>query len=157
MISNLPNLIARRDLLRELVLSELRSSTAQTRLGWLWWLLDPLLMMLVYWLIVVELFGRGGGNYSPYWIFVFIGLITWKQFAGTISKASGVLSRRQTLIRAVPFPTMVLPIASVMSTFFFFLCGFAVLIVMMLVSPAPNHSGSMLPVAQVPLLIGRTK
>jgi ABC-type polysaccharide/polyol phosphate export permease len=152
MISNIPNLISRRDLLRELVLSDLRSSTAQTRLGWLWWLLDPLFMMLIYFVIVVELFGRGE-NYSPYWLFVFFGLITWKHFTGSVNRASNILSRRQGLIRAVPFPTMVLPLSGVLSMFVFFLCGFAVLIVMAIIAPLPQHSGAMLPLIQIPLLM----
>lgn len=153
MISNWSNLIARRDLLRELVMSELRSSTAQTRLGWLWWLLDPLLMMMVYWLIVVELFGRGREQYTPYWLFIFFGLITWKHFAGSVSRAAMVLSRKQGLIRAVPIPTMIFPLAGVVSGFFFFLCGFAVLVVMSLLAPHPAHSGNLLPLIQIPLLM----
>jgi ABC-type polysaccharide/polyol phosphate export permease len=152
MISNLPNLVARRDLLVELVRSDLRSSTAQTRLGWLWWLLDPLMMMLVYFVIVVELFGRGD-MYSPYWLFVFFGLITWKHLTGSVNRASNVLSRRQGLIRAVPFPTMVLPLSGVLSMFVFFLCGFAVLTAMAIVAPLPHHSGGMLPLIQIPLLM----
>lgn len=152
MISNLPNLVARRDLLVELVRSDLRSSTAQTRLGWLWWLLDPLIMMLIYFVIVVELFGRGD-LYSPYWLFVFFGLITWKHFTGSVNRASNILSRRQGLIRAVPFPTMVLPLSGVLSMFVFFLCGFAVLIVLAIFAPLPNHSGAILPLIQIPLLM----
>lgn len=152
MISNLPNLIARRDLLGELVRSDLRASTAQTRLGWLWWLLDPLLMMLIYFVIVVELFGRGD-MYAPYWLFVFFGLITWKHFTGSVNRASNVLSRRQGLIRAVPFPTMVLPLSGVLSMFVFFLCAFAMLLVMAMIAPLPQHSGAAWPVIQVPLLM----
>lgn len=153
MISNWSNLVARRDLLRELVLSELRTSTAQTRLGWLWWMLDPLLMMLVYWLIVVGLLGRGREQYTPYWLFIFFGLITWKHFASSVSRAAAVLSRKQGLIRAVPIPTMIFPLSGVVSGFFFFLCGFLVLILMALLAGLPQHSGDFLPVIQVPLLM----
>ena len=56
MISSLTNIVARRDLLKELVVSELRRSTAGSKLGWLWWFFDPVLMMLVYWGIVAGLF-----------------------------------------------------------------------------------------------------
>jgi ABC-type polysaccharide/polyol phosphate export permease len=152
-ISNLPNLLSRKDLLRELVAAELRSSTAQTRLGWLWWLLDPLLMMVIYWLIVVELLGKGRENYYPYWVFIFFGLITWRHFSTSAGKAAGVLSGRQTLIRTVPFPTMLLPIATVLSSFFFFLCAMVVLGVMAILAPKPHHSGDLLPLIQLPALL----
>lgn len=153
MISNLTNLIARRDLFRELVVSELRASTAQTRLGWLWWLLDPLFMMLIYWAIVVGLFGRGRAEYEPYWVFIFFGLVTWKHFSNAAARSSTILSRKQGLIRAVPFPTMVLPLSVSISGFFFFLCGFAVLVAMSAIAPPEHHSGSFLPLIQVPALM----
>lgn len=153
MISNLPNLLARKDLLRELIAAELRSSTAQTRLGWLWWLLDPVLMMMIYWLIVIELFGRGRDHYHPYWVFIFFGLITWRQFSTSAGRAAGVLSGRQTLIRTVPFPTMLLPVATVLSSFFFFLCAMVVLGGMAVIAPAPHHSGNLLPLIQLPALL----
>ncbi len=59
MNSNWDNLVARRDLLQELVVSELKTSQAGTVLGWTWWLLDPLLMMLIYWGVFTILLGRG--------------------------------------------------------------------------------------------------
>jgi ABC-2 type transport system permease protein len=57
------------------------------------------------------------------------------------------------LIRAVPFPTMVLPLSGVLSMFFFFLCGFGIAVVMMIAARPTNHSGSFLPLIQVPLLM----
>jgi ABC-type polysaccharide/polyol phosphate export permease len=153
MISNWTNMMARRDLLRELVTTELRVSTAQTRLGWLWWLLDPLLMMLIYWVILVKLLGRGSAAYEPYWIFIFFGLVTWKHLTNAAVRASGVLNAKKGLIKSVAFPTMVLPVSSSITAFAFFLFGFAILVVMLIVAPLPGHSGDLLPIVQVPLLM----
>lgn len=153
MISTWSNLLSRRDLLRELVLTELRASTAQTKLGWLWWLLDPILMMLIYWMIVVQLLGKGAGRYEPYWIFVYFGLVTWKHVSTSSARAANILNAQKGLIRSVAFPTMVLPIASSISSFAFFLFGFATLLLMACVTPLPAHSGSWLPLVQVPPLM----
>ena len=145
MISNWTNLVARRDLLRELIATELKASTAQTKLGWLWWLLDPLLMMVIYWVIVVELFGRGQASYEPYWLFLFFGLITWKHFSNAAAKAANVLNAKKGLIKSVGFPTLVLPVASSASAFAFFLFGFATLIGMAMLVPLTQHSGNWWP------------
>ena len=127
MNSTAANLYLRRDLLHELVVSELRSSASETRLGWVWWLIDPLFTMLIYWAVVVGIFGRGG-HYHPYPIFILCALLPFKHFGGSISSCCKLLRSREGLIKSVPFPTMVLPLAVVLSNFGFFLFGQATLL-----------------------------
>ena len=153
MDSNWSNLVARRDLLQELVVSELRTSTAGTKLGWIWWLLDPLLLMLIYWAIISGLFGRGRVEYAPYPIFILCALITWKHLTVCAGNAPRVLRTREALIKSVPFPTMVLPLSLVLSSLVYFLFGFLVLLTAAALWPSPHHSGSYLPLLQLPLLI----
>ncbi|MDY7107668.1 MAG: ABC transporter permease [Planctomycetota bacterium] len=153
MISNLSNLVARRDLLRELVRSELRSSTAETRLGWLWWFLDPLLLMLIYWAIVVGVLGRGKEQYAPYPVFLLCAIITWKHFASAAGTSTRILRAKEPLIKAIPFPTMVLPLSQVLSNFLFFSFGIAVVFVASMLVGGQNHSGDYVPLVQVPALM----
>jgi ABC-type polysaccharide/polyol phosphate export permease len=127
MISNWSNLVARRDLLRELTLSELRSRSQETSLGWLFWLVDPLIMMLIYWAIVVGLFGRGQ-RYDPYPVFILCALLPFKHLASALTSSAKVLHAREALIKSIPFPTMALPITIVMANFSNFLFGMVVLI-----------------------------
>jgi ABC-2 type transport system permease protein len=126
--SNLANLYARRDLLRELSLTELRSSANETSLGWLWWLLDPLFSMLIYWAVVAGIFDRGG-QYAPYPVFILCGILPFKHFRSTVDSSCKLLRSREALIKSVPFPTMVLPLSLVFSNFLYFLFGMAVLMV----------------------------
>jgi ABC-type polysaccharide/polyol phosphate export permease len=153
MLSNLRNVMARRDLLKALVVSELQSSVAQSKLGWLWWFLDPILMMLVYWSVVVGIFNRGAERYDPYPIFLFTALITWKHFSTAVGRSLSLLRARERLIKGIPFPTVVLPLSLVFSGFAYFLFGFAVLVVATLLWPCERHSGAFLPVLQIPLLM----
>lgn len=153
MLSNLPNLVQRRDLLKILVVSELRSAVARSKLGWIWWFLDPLLMMLVYWAIVVGLLGRGSDRYDPYPAFLFAALITWKHFATAVGRSLSLLRSRERLIKSVPFPSIVLPLSVVFSGFAYFLFGFVVLVAAILVWPSSRHSGDFLPIIQVPFLM----
>jgi ABC-type polysaccharide/polyol phosphate export permease len=153
MISNWSNLVIRRNLLRELVTSELATSTAGSRLGWAWWLLDPLIMMLIYWVIFSLLLRRGGELYAPYPIFILCALVPWKHFSSCAGRATVVLRAKESLIKSVPFPTMVLPLSMVLSGAVYFLFGFAVLLVAAGIWSSPQHSGSLLPLVQAPFLI----
>jgi len=144
---------ARRDLVWELTWNELRGQVAGKRLGWIWWLADPLLMMLVYWAVVVGLLGRGRAAYSPYPIFLLCALVTWKHVSRSVQRATGVLRRREGLIRSVPFPTGVLPLAETLSGFALALGGYVVVALGALVFAGEHHSGRLLPWLQVPLLM----
>ena len=153
MISSFSNVLARRDLLRELVRSELLASSAGSRLGWLWWLLDPLLMMLIYWGVVEGLLGRGRAHYAPYPIFVLCGLMAWKHCSSAVGKSSRILRRQERLIKAVAFPTIVLPVSIVLTAFAYFLFGFLVLLVGSIVFSNQQHTGDLAPLVQVPALM----
>lgn len=153
MNSTWSNLLARRHLISELVKSELRTESSTAFLGWVWWLLDPLLMMLVYWGLLIGLLGRGKEQYAPYPIFVLGALITWKHFSASASKSIGTLKGKEGLIKAIPFPVMVLPISKILSGFVFFLFGFGVLIAAALVMPNTHASGRLWPLVQLPALM----
>jgi ABC-2 type transport system permease protein len=147
------SLAARRELVWELVWSELRGQVAGKRLGWLWWLIDPLLMMAIYWAVVVALLGRGREAYSPYPVFLLCALIPWKHVSRAAQRSTAVLRRREGLIRSVPFPTGILPLAEALSGFLLSLGGFAVVAAASLAFAGSHHSGRLLPWAQVPLLM----
>ena len=153
MNSNWNNLVARRDLLQELVVSELKTSQAGTVLGWMWWLLDPLLMMLIYWGVFTILLGRGREMYAPYPIFLLCALLPWKHLSSSAGKATSVLRSREPLIKSVPFPTMVLPLSQIIAGFAYFVFGFAVLLAAAAIWPNPQHSGNLVPLVQAPLLM----
>ena len=127
MTSTFANVVMRRDLLRELTLAELRSSASESRLGWVWWLIDPLVTMLIYWFVVVGILGRGQ-QWAPYPVFILCALLPFKHFSGALSSACKLLRSREGLIKSVPFPTMILPLSQVLSGFGYFLFGMAVLL-----------------------------
>lgn len=148
MLSTWKNVVARRDLLSALVRSELRTQTAGTILGWLWWLVDPLIMMVIYWAVIVGILGRGA-DYAPYPVFVLCGLLPWKHLSFSLNRATGVLRGAEGLIKAIPFPTIVLPLGRVLTGFVCFLFGMLVLLVTALVCGRPLGATA---VQLVPLL-----
>lgn len=125
MISTLPNLVGRRNLLFELVRSELKARSADSRLGWMWWVLDPLLMIGVYWFFKVLVMGKG--TYAPYPIFVGVALLTWRHVSTSAARSVKVLRVNESLIKSMPFPTAVLPLTDAMSQFAYFCASMGVL------------------------------
>lgn len=57
--------------------SELKSEVANSHLSWMWWILDPLLFMVVYSFVAVIVFQKGE-PYLP--VFIFIGYNSWNFF-----------------------------------------------------------------------------
>ena len=157
MRSTLTNLLKRRDLLAALVSAELRASSAGMRLGSLWWVLDPILMMLVYWLVLDVLLGRGREAYQPFPVFLLVGLVVFKHVASGIERSITVLRTKEALIKAAAFPTMVLPVAAVLTGLVHFLFGLVIVVVVSLFWRGEQHSGSYAALLQlVPLVAFQT-
>jgi len=112
-------------LLRYLVSSRLRSENRNTVLGFVWWVVDPLLMAAVFVLLVGVLLQRGGPDFP---VFILTAIISWQLFTkGTRNGVVAVLAKERSM-RQVAFPKSVLPIASVTAEVFHFAFAFGVLL-----------------------------
>ena len=58
--------------------AELKSEVAGSRLSWLWWVLDPMLFMMVYSFVFILVFGKKQDYLAS---FMFIGLSCWNFFS----------------------------------------------------------------------------
>jgi ABC-type polysaccharide/polyol phosphate export permease len=110
--TGLSEVLGRRRLARYLVGADLKRTHADTLLGQLWWILDPLLQMAVYIVLVTIIFNRQTPDYP---LFVFAAILPWKWFTTTLSDAATSVTGRQSLIRQIQFPKIVLPTASVVA------------------------------------------
>jgi len=106
----LRELIDRRRLIRYLVGADLKRTHADTIFGQLWWVFDPLLQMAVYVVLVSVIFQRATPDYP---LFLFAAVLPWKWFATTLNDATQSVVNRQSLIRQIQFPKIVLPMAAV--------------------------------------------
>lgn len=100
-----------RHLIRRLVLSELRTGVARRKLGILWWLLDPILLLGVYWGVVVGLLGAGREVGGPYPLFLCAGLLLWKWISSSLGRGSASFVARPGLLKSVAVPLAVIPIS----------------------------------------------
>lgn len=137
MRSTAAKLWQRRHLLWVLTTANLKRQNKNTVLGYLWWLLDPIMMTGVYYLLVAVVFERGGDN-QPYLLFLLCGLLAWKAFAGSINQSITILTSQASIIRSIGFPKAVLPLSLVLSNSVFFAFGLLVATVVALVY-APEY------------------
>ena len=129
--------LSRRRLIAYLVRADLKKSGADTLLGNLWWILDPLLQMLVYALLVSVIRGRGGGL-EGYPLFIFAAILPWKWFEATVKDGAQSVASQERLIKQIYFPKLVLPVAASLSGVANFAFSLVPLFGMMLLF-YPNH------------------
>jgi ABC-type polysaccharide/polyol phosphate export permease len=100
----------RQRLIRYLVLADMKKRGSDTVLGNVWWVLDPLLQMVVY-VVFVAIIGRGLAH-PDYPLFIFAAILPWKWFSAVVSDATSSVVRQGSLIRQIAFPKLVLPWAT---------------------------------------------
>ena len=103
---------SRRRLARYLIRAQLHKDGADTILGNLWWIFDPLLQMGVYVVLVSIIFRSGKPDYP---LFVFSAILPWKWFTSGINDGITSVTSRDTIIKQVKFPKIVLPLAATVS------------------------------------------
>ena len=81
--------------------ADLKSEVADSFLSWLWWILDPLLYMLVYSFIAIVVF-KSGEPYFP--VFVFIGMNCWTFFSKTVKSAVKLVKDKKMIVTKVYIP-----------------------------------------------------
>ncbi len=121
---------SRRQLVRYLVQADLKKKGADSLLGNLWWVLDPLLQMLVYVILVAVIFQR---QQEAYPLFIFAAILPWKWFTSSIGDAITSVSSQDRLIKQIHFPKLVLPTAALASGIANFAFGFIPLLTLMVI------------------------
>ena len=125
-VSHWQELIHYRYLLQNLVVRDLKVRYKSSVLGVLWSLLNPLLMMCVFWLVFGVFANR---QIRQYPVFVLTGLLPWNFFSASVVGGAYAILGNATLIKKVYFPRELLPVSLVLSNLVNFLIAYLVLIV----------------------------
>jgi lipopolysaccharide transport system permease protein len=129
------------DLIFFKALSSLQSETSKSRLGILWWILDPLLYMSVFYLVFGVIFERGGPDFV---IKLLIALVLWRWFDNTVKTCGSSLLTGVGLMRQVYVSKLLFPLAPIIAQTIKFLVVLSLLLVFLLVygiEPAMNWFG----------------
>lgn len=82
---------------------DLRVRYATSWLGYLWSVLDPLVMSLIYWFVFTQIFSRSVGS-EPYIVFLIAALLPWVWFNAAVSDFTHAFQRDGKLVRSTNIP-----------------------------------------------------
>ena len=112
-------------------------------LGMLWWVVEPVLYMSVFYIIFAKVFQRGDENFV---FFLLTGLVVWKWFAATVPQCANSLKANAGLIRQVYLPKfLLLGMLATASTFKFLIVFCLLLVFFVFTNVQPNMTWFTLP------------
>lgn len=116
-------------LLPPFIWRDIREQYAGSSLGLVWSLVQPLLFILLYWLVFAQIMRiRLGGTLDdiPFIAYLLSGLLPWFAFQDGISKGANAVVSRRDMVKKVHFPVHVFPLAAVTAAFVSHAIGFSV-------------------------------
>jgi lipopolysaccharide transport system permease protein/teichoic acid transport system permease protein len=126
---------SRRRLIGYMVRAEVKKKGTDTVLGNVWWVLDPLITMLVYVLVMTVIFERSTPDFP---LFLLSAMVPFKWFTATVASSTGAVTGHERLIKQILFPKVILPVTEALSQIVSFLFGMLVLGVVLLIA-YPQH------------------
>lgn len=165
----LKRLVRHRSLLLTLTRRELAARYRGSTLGFLWSLVNPLLLLIVYSLVFSVIFRPRDAavvTYGPYALFLATGVIPWIWVQTAWLEGANSLLANAGLIRKAAFPAEILPVVSVVANLFHLVLALPILalafVVTALVVPATTPvtfewTAALLPLMvllQVPMVMG---
>ncbi len=131
MFTEISELYRYKELLRNLISRDIKKRYKRSTLGFLWVMLDPLLIMLVFYIIFAGIFGRAVGNYTAY---VISGITMWQLFAQGTKVASTAFISNRSLINKLYLPKSIFPVSVVASSLVHFVFSLVPLFVIIIIS-----------------------
>jgi len=107
--------------------ADLSAEASQTYLSFLWWIIEPMLYMAVFYVVFGLIYQRGGGgDYIP---FLLCGLTVWKWFESTVRVGANAIFSNAGLMQQVYLPKIIFPTITILQNTLKFLVVFALLLI----------------------------
>ena len=114
--------------------AQLESEVANSYLNWLWWIIEPLCMMLVYSFMFGCVFGMKEDNFG---VFIFIGISMYDFFSRCLRDSVKIVKRNKQIITKVYIPKFILILSNMLVNGFKLLMCLLVIFIMMFVYKVP--------------------
>lgn len=113
------------DLVFQKAKAGLRAEASRGYLGVLWWVIEPVMYMCVFYIAFAHLLNRGNEKFV---IFLLTGLIVWKWFHATLNTGANSLIANAGLMNQVYVPKIIFPLTNIaVNTFKFMIILFLLL------------------------------
>lgn len=83
---------------------DLRVRYATSALGYVWSVLDPLVMSVIYWFVFTQIFQRGNIGEQPYIVFLITALLPWVWFNAAVVDFTRAFRKDAKLVRSTAIP-----------------------------------------------------
>lgn len=140
-----------RQIISQLVMQQLLTRYRRTIFGYLWTVLNPLLMMGITAVVFSHIFRFGLRDYA---VFLLAGSVPWTLFANCLVQAGGSIVSNEGLLKKIYIPKLVFPVSTAIGNLLdslFSLC--ALFVVAFLVGAKISFALLFLPVAFVLLFV----
>lgn len=114
--------------------SDLHCEVANSYLNWLWWLIEPFCMMLIYTLIFGMVF-KASEQYFP--VFIFIGISMWSFFSRSISGSVDTVRAAKGIITKIYMPKYILLLSKMYVNAFKMMVSFGIVLIMLVLFGVP--------------------
>lgn len=127
LVRQMVHLFQYRELIRNLVIRDLKVRYKNSILGVLWSLMNPLLMMIVFTVVFTIMAPIRAASVNSFPVFVLCGLLPWNFFVASIMGSTVSIIGNAALLKKVYFPREVIPISLVLSNLVNFLIALILL------------------------------
>ncbi len=126
-VRSMREILNHRELVGLLIRRELRARYKNSSLGFLWSLIKPLTMLLIYFVAIGQFLGAARGI-PQFAVFVYAGLTLWGLYSETVVGGTASIVTNAGLIKKVYLPREIFPLASTGAALFNFVIQFVVLL-----------------------------
>lgn len=123
---------------RQLVLykayADLRAEAERTYIGYFWWFLEPVVHMVVYYIVIGVFLQRGTENFVP---FLLTGLVAFRWFSMSLTSGMNSIMRAKGLMNQVAVDKSIFPTVALLTNAFKFAIVYVVLIAFLLIYGYP--------------------
>lgn len=128
---NVKELLEYKELFYFFTWRDIKVKYKQTFLGFLWAVLQPLLMMLIFSVFLGDYLKDPQSN-VPYPVFVYSGLLLWNIFSSGLTSAGNSMVTNSNIIKKIYFPRLIIPISSVLVALFDFFMALIVFVFLLI-------------------------
>lgn len=126
-----------RRLLWNLALYELRGRYAATLAGSIWAIVNPLVLIAVFWFITAYGLKVSFESGPPYFLMVFCGIVPWLAFSEALSGGTNAILGHAFVVKKIAFPLEILPLVPIVTSVIVHFVLILVLLFIMWVSGLP--------------------
>jgi ABC-type polysaccharide/polyol phosphate export permease len=133
----LKNIYNYRTMIKAMALRDVQSRYMGTLGGFLWFIIQPFSIVLVYWFVFSVGFKVQPAGGLPFVAVFVCGLVPWSLFAEALNTSTAAIKANAHLVTKTIFPTEILPVVSLLSSLFTHILMMLIFFLIMMVNGIP--------------------